>query len=187
MIGGKITDIGAGNQIGGDVNQHIGDKTEYNSTTNIYYNGLPISKKTSIIQEILEGILDLDTKLQPVIPNTTDYTIYDKIKYNEIQSYNKAFDILMQDSFLIEQRLNFLNNQKDPSASQKLYTFIRRIYAKHCSQPTPDLIVDCICNEIQANLAKYPNISDDDAALVPAIVFYVFSKCHIFEKPPMQT
>lgn len=183
MINDKTIELGSNNQFDGDINQHIGDKTEYNNITYIY-NTLPLHKKKSIIQDILEGILDLDIESSPIILDTKDYTIRDKINYNNITAYEKAFDILIQDSFLIEQRLNFLNAQKDPKSSHKLYDYIKRVYAKHCGQSTPDEIIRCMCDEIQDNLAKYPNISDEDVALIPVIVFYVFSKCHIFEKPP---
>nr|DAN76887.1 MAG TPA: hypothetical protein [Caudoviricetes sp.] len=133
----------------------------------------------------MEGILDLGIKSQPIILDTKEYIIRDKVDYNKIKCYDTAFDFLMKDSQLIEQRLNSLNNHKDPTSSQRLYTFVQRIYSKHCGQSDPDQRILCICDEIKNDLIKYPNISDEDTALIPVIVFYVFSKCHIFNKPPI--
>lgn len=182
----QVNQIGSGNSL---QNSEISQQTAnaiYNDNRQLnIINQLPTNKKISIIQEVLEGILDLDIELQPIVLDTTDYTIIDKIDHNKIKCYKVALDFYMQDSFLIEQRLNFLNTQKQATSSQRLYAFVKRIYMKHCSQADPDQRITDICNEIKNDLIKYPNISDEDTALVPIIVFYVFSKCHIFEKPPI--
>lgn len=186
MINRKGIGIGSDNTIqDSTINQQIGDNhNDYSVNLNVI-NQLPINKKVSIIQEVLEGILDLDIELHTIILDTIDYKIRDKIDHNKIRCYDIEFDFFMRESCLIEQRLNFLNNQKSPTSSQRLYNFVKRIYSKHCGQADPDQIITCICDEIKNDLVKYPNISDEDAALIPVIVFYVFSKCHIFEKPPI--
>ena len=186
MINDKTIEIGSNNQIHGNVTQQIGNNTYNDFSININaINQLPHNRKTSIIQEILEGILDLGIDLQPIVLDTKDYTIRDKIDYNKINCYDTAFDFLMRDSQLIEQRLNSLNNHKDPMSSQRLYSFVQRIYIKYCGQSDPDQRILYICDEIKNDLMKYPNISDEDTALIPVIVFYVFSKCYIFDKPPI--
>lgn len=180
----QINQIGSGNSIqNSHINQQMANTINNDNRQLHFFNQLPTNKKISIIQEVLEGILDLNIELQPIILNTTDYTIVDKIDHNKIKCYKVALDFYMQESFLIEHRLKFLDTQKQATSSQRLYTFIKRIYMKHCGQTDPDQRITDICDEIKNDLIKYPNISDEDTALVPIIVFYVFSKCHIFEKP----
>lgn len=182
------------------INQHnneLGSENTFNDsniqqqnakTINNYINKvgqMSIPEKKSIIQEVLEGIIDLDIEINPITLDTVDYTIHDKIDHNKITTYQVAFDLYMSDSYLIEQRLNFLNENKSATSSQRIYRFVKRIYMKHCGMFNPDQRIFCICEEIKNDLSKYPNISDEDKALIPVVVFYVFSKCHIFEKPPI--
>tara|TARA_R110002051_G_scaffold323316_1_gene416521 strand:+ start:1674 stop:2225 length:552 start_codon:yes stop_codon:yes gene_type:complete len=138
----------------------------------------------SIIQEVLEGIIDLSMEeIEATELDTQLYTIESKIDYNEITVYKVAYDIYMSEKQLIEHRLKSLDNGKNPLASQKLYKYVQRIYGKHCYHKSSDQIIECICEEISNGLLRVQNISLDDVAVVPYIVFYVFSKCHIFKKP----
>lgn len=166
------------------ITQQIADVIQIDNQNITIVNQMPVSTKTFIIQEILEGILDLDEVAQPIELDITPYTIQDKIDYNDIEAYKTSFHFYMQESLLIEKKLEFLNENKSPVSSKKLYDFIKRIYHKHCGQENPDMRIHCICEEIKNDLNIYENISPEDKALIPSIVFYVFSKCHIFEKPP---
>lgn len=185
MIHNQKTEIGSKNTISGStINQQ--NANVINNDNSIYIlSQVSQAKKMSVIQLILDGILELDIELQPIVLDTTDYTILEKIDHNDITSYRVAFDFYIRESFLIEYRLRFLDNNKEPTSSQRLYNFVKRIYMKHCGQANPDDRIICICNEIKDDLIS-TNISNEELALIPVIVFYVFSKCHIFEKPPIQ-
>ena len=150
---------------------------------NSYETPIPITS-LSIIQEVLEGIIDLSMEeINATELDTQLYTIENKIDYNEIIVYKVAYDIYMSEKQLIEHRLKSLENGKNPLASQKLYKYVQRIYGKHCYHESSDQIIKCVCEEIGEGLLRVENISLDDVAVVPYIVFYVFSKCHIFKKP----
>lgn len=152
-------------------------------TLNSYQTSLPLTS-LSIIQEVLEGIIDLGMdEIDATELDTQLYTIENKIDYNEIIVYKVAYDIYMSEKQLIEHRLKSLENSKNPLASQKLYKYVQRIYGKHCYHEFPDQVIKCVCEEISDGLLRVQNISLDDVAVVPYIVFYVFSKCHIFKKP----
>lgn len=180
MINNQKTEIGSKNTIS---NSTI---TQQNASVINNITQLPRDKKTSVIQLILEGILELDIELQSTVLDTAGYTIQNKINHNNITCYRDAFELYMQESLLIRDRLNFLDNNKEATSSQRLYKFVKRVYMKHCGQSNPDKRIICICDEIKDDLIKSTNISDEELALIPVIVFYVFSKCHIFEKPPIQ-
>lgn len=184
MMKRHSNNLGSDNTINNsDITQQVADTI--NNQTIIKVSQMPITKKSSIIQEVIEGILDLNIDLHPIELDTADYTIHDKIDHNKIEAYKVAFDLFMQESYLIEQRLRFLDSNKSATSSQRLYHFVKRVYMKYCGQADPDTRILCICNEIKNDLNEYPNISNEDEALVPIVVFYVFSKCHIFEKPPI--
>lgn len=148
---------------------------------------IPKYIKISIIQQILQGILDLNINSEIIELDVQSFSIEDKIDHNKIIAYKEAYEIYMEDKILIEQRLRFLEISENPLASKNLYGFIRRIYAKHCRHKDPDIIIQHMCNEIKSDLSVDPDISCDDVALIPAIIFYVFTKCHIFKKPTIQT
>lgn len=144
---------------------------------------LPISSP-SIIQEVLEGIIELSIyELEASELDTQHYTVENKIDCNNIVVYKKAYDIYMIERQLIEHRLKALEIGKNPLASEKLYRYVQRIYGKHCRYECPDTIIECVCNEIKVDLLRVENISLDEVAVIPYIVFYVFSKCYIFKKP----
>ena len=174
----KRPDFSEISQSGSDNNQHFGD---------IYYSPEPISqcKRLSIIQEVIRGIVDLDVDFEATELDVKTFSVEEKISYNEIITYKEAYEIYMEDRVLIEQRLRFLEKNENPLAGKKLYGFIKRIYAKYCSLKDPDIRIQCMCKEIKSDLLAHPEISTDDVALIPAIIFYVFTKCHIFKKPPV--
>lgn len=168
---------------------HIKDSTV--NQTNIanvenfksYEMPIPITS-LSIIQEVLEGIIDLSMEeLDATELDTQLYTIENKIDCNGIIAYKVAYDIYMSEKQLIEHRLKSLESGKNPLASKKLYRYVQRIYGRHCDHDSSDQIIKCVCDEIGEGLLRVENISLDDIAVVPYIVFYVFSKCHIFKKP----
>lgn len=175
--------------VGIDGNGNSIDVAETINKTYITNNPPPIPNyiKMSIIQQILQGILELDSHSEIIELDVQSFSIEEKIDYNKIIAYKEAYEIYMEDKILIEQRLKFLEINENPLASTNLYRFIKRIYAKHCRHKDPDMIIQHMCNEIKSDLSVDPNINCDDIALIPAIIFYVFTKCHIFKKPAMQT
>lgn len=166
-------------QSGSNNTQHFGDV--YQLPPQMSQN-----KKLSIIQEVLRGIVDLDTDIEVLELDVKSFSIEEKIDYNEIVTYREAYEIYMEDRALIEQRLRFLEKNENALAGKKLYGFIRRIYAKHCSLEDPDMRIQCMCHEIKSDLAAHSEMNTDEMALIPAIIFYVFTKCHIFKKPPVK-
>lgn len=187
MIDRKTIDIGDNNTFTDSaITQQTAD--EINNDNRKYLtlvSQLPIAKKKSIIHEVIEGILEIQTATSPTLPDTKDYDIRDKIDHNKIRSYKQAYDMYIQQSYLIDDRLSFLNKNKHPMSSQRLYTFVKNIYLKHCDKADPDQRIHCICEEIKGDLSNDPDISIEDSSFIPIVVFYVFSKCHIFEKPPV--
>lgn len=172
----KFSDI---KQDGFNNTQHFGD---------VYCLTAPMTqhKRLSIIQEVLRGVVDLDTDIEVTELDVKSFSIEEKIDYNEIVTYKEAYEIYMEDRVLIDQRLNFLEKNENALAGKKLYGFIKRIYAKHCSLEDPDMRIQCMCHEIKSDLSVHPDMNTDEIALIPAIIFYVFTKCHIFKKPPVE-
>lgn len=167
------------------INQISSDKLEVDKL--FIVDQLPITKP-SIIQEVLEGIIELsDHDIEATEPDIRPYTIQEKIDYNEIVAYKESYEFYMSDRHIIAHRLKSLENGKNPLASKRLYKFVQRIYSKHCHHKNPDIRIKCVNEEIESNLRRIEGISLDDMAVVASIVFYVFSKCHIFHKPPIPT
>lgn len=147
----------------------------------------PITK-SSIIQEVLEGIIDLsDDEVEATELDVQPYTIQDKIDHNGIVAYKEAYDTYMGDKPYIDHRLRALESGKNPLASKRLYKFVQRVYSKHCHHANSDNRIQCVCDEIKSDLLRVDNMGIEETAIVPSIVFYVFAKCHILTKPPIQT
>ena len=84
MIKRHSNNLGSDNTINNsDITQQVADTI--NNQTIIKVSQMPITKKSSIIQEVIEGILDLNIDLHPIELDTADYTIHDKIDHNKIK------------------------------------------------------------------------------------------------------
>lgn len=160
--------------------QHFGDNIIYEGTSPALE-----AKKSSIIQEILENIIDLSVTLEASTPDTIPFDIERKIDHNCIKYYKIALEILMENKFIIEERLNILENNGNSLARQKLFKVVRNLYVNHCHYEDPNDVVKCMEVELKEELTKLTNLGYDNINFISSIIFYVFAECKIFKKPPI--
>lgn len=166
-------------QSGNGNRQHFGD-IHYHETSPALE-----AKKSSIIQDILENIIDLSVTLEASTPDTVPFDIERKIDHNCIIYYKTALEILMENKFIIEERLNILETNGNTLARQKLFKVVRNIYSNHCRYEDPDEVIRCMELELKNELTKFKTLGYDDITFIPSIIFYVFTECKIFKKPPI--
>ncbi|MDQ8954515.1 hypothetical protein RFH42_16315 [Acinetobacter rudis] len=159
-----------------DINIH-----HHNSTSN--------EPRPSNIQRLLEGISDLEMLESVAEPDTLPYTIKDKIEYNDLSDYLDDLDDYMDWQYTIVQRLNFLEMNGFPGTRDRIIAFVRRKWRKikfAFTAEHPDKIVYELCKEIENELKHVVNdkLNHEDISCTIYVVFYVFSECKIFEKPP---
>lgn len=155
------------------------------NTIHYYTTPATVAKQSSIIQAILEDIIELEITLDVVQPDTIPFDIEGKIDYNEIIIYKSSFEFFMEHKFIIEDRLSTLEANGMPLATKKLFVVVRNIYIKHCSVKDPDEIIRLMQEELKSDLIAANSTSHDNITFVPSIIFYVFSECKIFKKPPL--
>lgn len=166
-------------QSGTDNLQQVGN----GNTINNYLSPALEAKKSSIFQDILEDIIELEVTLDVSQPDTVPFNIESKISHNKILFYKEAYEFFMAHRFIIEDRLSTLEANGNPLATKKLFIVVKNIYNKYCLIKDPDEIITLIQNELKADLINVT--SHDNITFIPSIIFYVFSECKIFEKPPL--
>lgn len=158
-----------------------GEVTNHHHHTNQFLNSTPASR-IGAIQELLEGIADMEDRVAPIPTDVTPYDVRDKVTHNSLKNYSTYYDQYMDFRNIIVARLDFLSSNGQPTIKNKILNTVKRIYIHTCSvESNNDTIVLKICEKIEKGLP--PNLAIDDISYVPAVVFYVFSECHIFEKP----
>lgn len=145
------------------------------------------SQKLSSIHKILEGISDIEHGIELKELDILPYTIEQKIDYNSLLFYQKYLSKFQSFAWIIQSQIELLEQNGQPTISNKLYKYVDDKFMNLVlKQLTPDYLVHQICEDIKSDLEKNKilSITLDDIAYVPYVVFYVFSKCKIFDKPP---
>ena len=78
-----------------------------------------------------------------------------------------------------------LENNLTPLATNKLFMVIRNLYHKYVYLKDPDSIIGQMQTELSNILLASNPENYDNISYVPSIIFYVFSECQIFKKPPL--
>jgi hypothetical protein len=166
------TNIGNGKQVGRDDN----------STTTIHQ--LNPIKHASNIERVLQGISSFITKTQPEKPDTDDYTIESKIDHNRLEKYKKFFDDYMDYYSVVREKISLFEEQ-DLAFEIKLISHIKNKYMLHFKpNQVSDDLVEKIILDIESELKNHSSLELEDISSIHYVVFYVFSRCKIFEKPP---
>lgn len=152
-----------------------------NNTVNQYFvTPLTEVKKASIVQEVIDDLLELSVSFEATEPDVKFFDIENKIDYNQIVCYKASFEFFMSNKQVIQSRLDFLESVSNPLATKKLFAVIKNIYHKYTSVQNPDDIISLMQEDLSKSLDQdsYDNIS-----FIPSVIFYVFSECQIFKKP----
>ncbi len=141
----------------------------------------------STIHRLLNGISKLNSVIQAKYPDTLPYTTEAKVQHNHILQYIKHFNSFQKFSWSIQSQLDFLEENANPGITDQLYNYVEQVWIElSFDEDNPDLLVKKICNkineELKMNVSKFLTV--DDIRYIPYVVFFVFSKCKIFEKPP---
>lgn len=141
----------------------------------------------STIHRILNGISKLSPVIQAKFPDTLPYTTEAKAQHNNILQYIKHFNSFQKFAWSIQSQLDFLEANTIPGISEQLYNYVEQVWIElSFHEDNPDLLVKKICQQINDELKINDSIflTVDDIRYIPYVVFFVFSKCKIFEKPP---
>ena len=142
------------------------------------------AKKANIIQEIIEDIIELAVSFEVTEPDVKVYDIEQKVDYNKITRYKESFDFFMGNRQVIQSRIDVLESISNPLATRKLFTVISNIYHKYTHIRDPDEIIHSMQSELTTSLMAIDPTNYDNISFVPSVIFYVFSECQIFKKPP---
>ncbi|MCJ9033640.1 hypothetical protein [Acinetobacter nosocomialis] len=153
-----------------------------NTYTNIT-TPLAEARKASILQEVIEDILELSVSLEVTELDVKIFDIEKKVDYNQIVGYKASFDFFMSNKQVIQSRLDVLESIGNPLATKKLFTVIRNIYHKYIHLTNPDEIIKAMQDELTTSLLTAEPDNYDNITFVPSVIFYVFSECQIFKLP----
>lgn len=173
--------------IRGNTNSSAGK--QYNAETiNIEERLAPVPRG-SAIQTLLTNIVDIE-KAEKAELNTEDYkhyTIKGKIAFNEITLYNKFYDRYYDGYHIVEARLKVLELYGNAGIRQIIIDYIAKKYRLlTCQNLTPDMLIVNLDKQISEELeSRYSSsLKVEDIGHVDYVIFHVFAKCGIFDKPP---
>lgn len=161
------------------INKHLNPNTLYpvpdhNLTPSTFHN-------------LLNGISKLKPIIQVKLPDTLPYTIEAKAQHNNIMQYIKHFSAYQRFAWSIQNQLDFLEENSIPGITEQLFNYVEQVWIDlEFEEDNSDILVKKICNKINDELKLNNTIflTVDDIRYIPYVVFFVFSKCKIFEKPP---
>ena len=137
----------------------------------------------SRIANLLQGISRM---VKVVVPSELDVLPFDllkKVGHNDIQVYKDHFDIYMENKGLIEAKLNILA-EYEPLSREQIIQYVRNKWITLRSSLLPDERIENLVERIRQDLLDHSTLELEDIAHIPHIVFFVFSECKIFDKPP---
>ncbi|HET54901.1 MAG TPA: hypothetical protein ENN33_06755 [Ignavibacteria bacterium] len=141
-------------------------------------------KHESAIGNILMGLSHFTTDIQYEKPDTTEYTIEEKIDHNKLSKYQDFFDDYMENYNLVKNKVSIII-EEDITFEKRLMQYIKNKYMKHYSKDSDEnIVLDNILEDIEHELKNHSKLSLDDISSVHYIVFYVFAQCKIYQKPP---
>jgi len=167
-------------QDGSNNNQQIAKKIVNNYLTT------PVKevKKASILQQVIEDILELAVQIEVTEIDVKAYSIEHKIDYNQIVCYKESFEFFMNNKQVIQSRLDILETSGNALATKKLFAVIQNFYNKHRYINIADDIIRAMQDELSSYLFEIEPENYENISFVPSVIFYVFSECQIFKKPP---
>lgn len=171
-------------QVSGDGNNVANRDVIINNYQQQEFSRLQDSVVVKILTNLLDLVRDEKALYQPL--DNTPYTIEDKIKHNEIQKYQTSYDHYMDRHIMISEKMRILTST-EPTATQKLDFYVKGLYSSAVENPinnTADKVIEQIVVEIKNGL-QGANLLPEEKVAIPVIVFYVFARCKIFEKPPV--
>lgn len=170
----NITVTGSGNKTSGG--------TLFDNSTNNYMT--ESIKHESAIGNILMGLSQFTTDIEYERPDTLEYTIEEKIDYNDLSKYQEFFDDYMENYNLVKNKITVINDE-DLTFEKRLITYIKNKYIKHYAKDIDsNVLLDKIIHDIELELKSHSDLLLEDISSTHYIVFYVFAQCKIYKKPP---
>lgn len=167
-------------------NKNMGDGDQYNIGN--YYQNYAESKD-SAIQNLLLGILNIEeNEYSPLVEDDYDpFSIENKINFNNINIYNKFFDKYQDNYSIVESRLNSLELNGHPGIRKVIIDYVAKKYRMLSFKGlSPDDIICILDEKITQELeSRYLSfLSLEEISHAESVIFHVFAKCEIFDKPP---
>ena len=145
-----------------------------------------IKENESAIEKILKCITDVNIDISFEKLDITPFDVCEKIDYNDIKCYKDFLDDYMESLEIIKRKVDIIM-QTDLGFENKLFGYIKNKFRySYSSEIKPDDIIREIIDNIKSDLKYNIQINLDDFAYIDCIIFYVFAKCKIFKKPPVE-
>lgn len=172
-------------------NQNIGDGLQVNAgrDAEVHYHEPP-KPKSSAIQELLFNIIDIEKKESASLKDDDyrTYSIEDKIKFNSIKIYKKFLDKYKDGYEIVETRLQDLELNYTGDIRQLVINYVAKKYRLlSCQGYEPDKLIYLLDKEISDELKELykTELNLDEIEHIDFVIFHVFVKCEIFDKPPL--
>ena len=141
-------------------------------------------KHESAISNIFMGLSQFTTDIEYEKPDTLEYTIEEKIDYNDLSKYQDFFDDYMENYNLVKNKITIINDE-DLTFEKRLVTHIKNKYIKYYVKDiNSNVLLDKIICDIESELKSHSELLLEDISSTHYIVFYVFAQCKIYKKPP---
>lgn len=176
------------NTIKGNTNSSTGKQYNAGSIT-IEEHMVPVPKE-SAIQMLLINIVDIEREEEAKLDEEDygHYTIKGKISFNDITLYNRFYDRYYDGYQIVESRLKAFELNGNGGIRQVIIDYIAKKYRLlTCQNFSPDILISNLDAQISMELESRYNssLTFEDICHIDYVIFHVFAKCGIFDKPPI--
>lgn len=142
-------------------------------------------KINSAIEKLLDGLFDIVEEASFTQPSFNKFKLEQKIRYNQISRYKNFIEDYLNAKSIIRGKLNILQDI-DESISIKIIQYVQKKFRDVFNEDlTADNLVKNLINEILGDLKEHSVVDLEEIEVgTDYLVFYVFSECKIFDKPP---
>lgn len=153
------------------------------SNTNIYQ-ASNVRNIQSNMAKLLQGISEMVDNVEPMLPDTIAFDLLKKVEYNQITLYKDHFDFYVENKSLVDSKLKILVEYGDIQCREKIVRYVRNKWANIQNTGTADDRINALVKVLEIDLKQHSDLNVEDISHIPHVVFYVFSECKIFDKPP---
>lgn len=153
--------------------------------------------KESFMYQLLNNIgnlpaLESRVELSDLVP----YTIEEKIRYNELEIYSIFYDDFQDGNYVIKDKIALIEKNSNANFGNNICIYIQAKFReafielrKVNHSNNGDCLIENLKEKITLELKEHyqDKLSPEELVYIDHVIYYVFTECRIFKKPPQKS
>lgn len=150
--------------------------------------------KESPMYQLLNNIGNLPMSEPKVeLPDLVPYTIEEKISYNELEIYRDFYNDFQDGNYVIKDKIALIEETSNANFGNNICRYIqskfREVFLdlrKTNNSVDGDHLIENLKKKVTFELKEYyqEKLSPEELVYIDYVIYYVFTQCKIFKKPP---